>query len=376
MAAVNNEDLLKSISELLKKHESYLSDNPEVFLGIQDRLFDAIGYEENLEKADDNPEGKPKKSSKHGYTDWVAGTEYSPEQQADIEHWMNEGFSHREAERFANAHKPPVDLMSALSHKINPSQPSDRMLDMMREIALDYKRRASTQAGESADPRFNPIKSAAHKSGQAHQDVYGNYANDYKKFLAELDEQDLHPLEYDDAVSQWKQQWHDQNPDARESMIQSAESGSQAFTEAGQARQQELEEGALDLISGGMRGEGASVGEFSEQASGGQAIDAQTAAQMVGGAKGESGYEAGIFKDPATSFRERNPEYVESLKQRLAQKLGQNPEAQERHSAMPQRDRTPRVTSQQPGEVKRFTPEEIEAMYGDQYKVNKPEGGE
>ena len=48
--------------------------------------------------------------------------------------------------------------------------------------------------------------------------------------------------------------------------------------------------------------------------------------------------------------------------------MGQNPEAKERHDAMPSRDR-----AMQPGKVKTFTPEEIKAQYGDKYKI-KGEG--
>lgn len=365
---MTNEELLKAISDMLKKHEDYLSDNPDVFLGIQDRLFKAIGYDdsETLEKAEDE---KKKKPSKSGYQEWKPREDYSPEEQKKIDDLMGEGWSHREAERLAGAHKGPKDFQSALEHRVHPSQPSDKMLDIMKDLALQYKQRSSNLEGETADPGKNPQKYAAHKHQQAHEQAYGDYDKEYKNFLDKLDEQDLHPLEYDEAVSKWQKDWHEKHPEAKEQMIGSAEAGKH-FDEAKEARDQRIKEGKMNLITGGLAGDESSMGEYSEDAGGGAANDFQTAAQMAGGTKGESGYEIGTVKDPAAIFREQNPDYVAELKRKMQAKLAQNPEMQERHAAMPHRERTPSLPKeQQPGKVKTFTPEEIKAMYGDKYKV-------
>lgn len=53
---MNAEQLLKSISELLKKNEDFLNQNPELFHVIEDRLFKAIDYEDYQPEDYDDPE--------------------------------------------------------------------------------------------------------------------------------------------------------------------------------------------------------------------------------------------------------------------------------------------------------------------------------
>lgn len=371
---MTNEELLKSISDMLKKHQDYLSQNPDVFLGIQDRLFKAMGMDDSddLRKA----ENDEKKTSKSGYRDWKPRDKYEAHHEDAIKKLMDDGWSHREAERIAGAYEGPKDFQSALSHKINPSQPSDKMLEIMKQHALDYKKRAAEREGATADPGVNPQKYASHQAQKAHEDVYGDYNKEYNAFLKDLDEQDLHPLEYDEAVSNWQKDWHEKNPNAREKMAETANAG-KAFNEAKQARDEKIKEGALNIITGGASaGDQSSAGEYSEDASGGEANNFQTAAQMIGGSKGEHGYEAGTVKDPAAIFREQNPEFAEELKRKFAAKLAQNPEMKERHDAMPHREREMKQPSgPAPAPVKRLTPEEIQAQYGDRFKISKPKGG-
>ena len=199
---------------MLKRHEDYLNDNPDVFYGIQGRLLKAIDYgaQEDLEKAD-----KPK-VSRSGYRDWQPkeDNDYSPEQQTEIKRHMEQGYSHREAERFANAHDSPKDFQAALNHKVNPSQPSDKHLETLRDLALDYKKRSAKLEGEQASAGTNPQKYASHRNLQSHDEAYADYDKEYGSFLKELDDQDLHPNEYDEAVSKWQGDWHEKNPDAQE----------------------------------------------------------------------------------------------------------------------------------------------------------------
>jgi len=375
---MTNEELLKSISSMLKNNEDYLKENPEIFYGIQERLLKAIGYEdtENLEKAQDE---KKSKVSRSGYRDWQPKDEkhYTPEQQKVIKDHMDQGFSHREAERFANAHDRIGDFEAMRNSKVNPSHPSDAFLEMFRPHALEFKQRAAKQAGEQADPSLNPQMYAGHRHDKAHGEAFADYDKDYTDFLGELDKQDLHPNEYDDAVSKWQSDWHAKNPKARDKMIQAADQGAEAHKEAKQKRDERIQEGQLNLIQAGQAGPGSTSSEFSEDAGSGHGdgdMDFQTAAQMIGGQKGEAGYEAGMVKDPNAIFREQHPEFVQQLKQKLANKLGQNPEAKQRHDAMPPRERTvvrrPAASQpSQPSPVKTFTPEEIKAQYGDKYKV-------
>ena len=55
---MNSEELLKSISATLKKHEEFLNNNPEMFNAIEYRLFKAIDDEYEDEGYDDEGFGE------------------------------------------------------------------------------------------------------------------------------------------------------------------------------------------------------------------------------------------------------------------------------------------------------------------------------
>lgn len=69
---MKTEKLLKNISNMIKKHEDFLSDNPEIFLSIQDRLLKAIDdYDEDLEYAGgDYDAGDVNQEFSGGYEDF------------------------------------------------------------------------------------------------------------------------------------------------------------------------------------------------------------------------------------------------------------------------------------------------------------------
>jgi len=348
---MTNEELLKSISDMLKKHEDYLSDNPDVFLGIQERFLDAIGYgdSESLEKAEDD-EGKPK-VSRSGYSDWQPKDKYDENHQADIDKYMEMGLSHREAERMAGAHDHEgMDFGQSMeNNKTNPSVPSDLLHDLvLRDAGLKFKQ--DIESTDDIDVKQSPQKFAGREHIKAHDEAYADYDKDYKAFLNELDEQDLHPLEYDEAVSNWQKEWHEKNPEAKEKMAGSAEAG-KIFDEAKQTREESIEERKKEIAFGSAPSD----------------MDMQTAAQSVG-TKGERGYEASTFKDPASIMQEQSPEYFDNVRRDFEEKLNQNPEAKERHAAMPSRDRQPK-----PLPVRTLSPEEIKAQYGDKYKIKGDE---
>ena len=51
---MNSEELLKSISSILKKHKDFLNDNPEIFYTIEDRLYKAVDDEYDDEEDAEN----------------------------------------------------------------------------------------------------------------------------------------------------------------------------------------------------------------------------------------------------------------------------------------------------------------------------------
>lgn len=381
---MNAQELLKSINDLLKKNEQFLIDHPEAFKLIEDRLYKAVydpndemddeefyGQEDDLGLLDDVPEDdyytdegddaegddadqwlqeqeakpeveapveesaqeekpKEKKVSNSGYRNWQPKDKYEEKHQILIDQHMADGYSHREAERLVGLNEIPVD---PYKHKIKPSQPSDKMLSQMKGLAGDWLRNAERKIGESAEAKKNPIKHATSKALSAHEDAHGNFKTAYDDFLSSDNVKELRGRDRAKAIRDFKSKYNEDNPEHREGAIAAADTG-KIYGSAMDERKQHIKEGEQSIIDAGKSGgEMSTVGEFSAGASGNMDnMTAQGAAQMAGGAQEEGGYTSGTVKDPAMHFAESNPEYVKSLKDKLASKL--KPEQSERLSAI------------------------------------------
>ncbi len=411
---MNAEQLLKSISELIKKNSRFLTDNPDFFYAIENRLFKAIDYadynpedetddedfyndpydesgisdlfddlpeddvdedmdgklsedeadkwlkenEKTISQASDidgdgdldltekqkeevaNTDAKTDKNkvSSSGYREWQPKDKYEDSHQASIDKYMNEGWSHREAERLAGAHDAPSNFYDALKSRIKPSQPSNKMLEHMKGLAGDWLKNAERKIGESADAKKNPIKYASAKALTAHENANGDFKAAYNAFLESDDVKGLKGRERHKAIKAFKDKYRADNPSYRESITTAADSG-KAFKEAEQARAAHLLEGHRAVQDAGkIGGDLTTASEFSSAAAGGtEGLTAQGAAQMAGGAQEEGGYTTGTVKDPNAHFAENNQDYINSKTRqdsikRLMSKL--SPEQAQRFSAL------------------------------------------
>lgn len=243
---------------------------------------------------------KEKKVSASGYTDWKPHGEYTPEQEEKMKGLMDEGYTHREAERLVGAHRGPSDFQSALTHTVRPSQPSEKMLSELKELAGPWLERAGRHSKLTADPEKNPMKHAAGKMIQAHEEHSKDYNKAYHDFLASDDIKNLKGRDRHKAIREWKNQWHAENPEYREN-IHKLSGAQKSYGEAGEARKKSLQERIEHITTGGM---GMPTG-----------MSTAEAAQHVGGQKTERGYEATTVKDPSASFAQQNPELIRILKQ-------------------------------------------------------------
>lgn len=417
---MKKEQLLKSISDMLKKHEDFLNENPEVFHAIEERFFKAIDdedyeevpwedtetgalyddeeqygegdygyedmfdpqdeegqvYEQDMEEADDadrwleereaqlaeeeasdqaidadaeevrpvqeeeiaqessaavSPEQEADQKKK-SLGDWSPRDDYTPEQMQQMQEFMDQGYSHREAERLARAHIAPPSLFAALKSRFNPSEPSPKMLEEMKDIAKKwlYDMRRNTEY----DPKKNPILNAGGKTLLAHEEAHGEFSEAYNNFLQSDELKGLSRKERRQAIKDFKQNWHDQNPNYRDMAITAADSGV-AYSENAEIRKQELMDGLAAILDAGKIHITDDDQGYSAQAAGmsGGAISDQAAAQMVGGVSGDDqGPQATIKKDPAMIFAEKNPEVVKQLKEKLQAQL--SPDQNERMSAL------------------------------------------
>jgi hypothetical protein len=424
------EELLKNISNLLKKHEDFLNNNPEMFYAIQDRLVKAsdddeedsnydwanIGKDENQDEGDDesgygdelfdkipSDEGEdedqqyiresngeddgedddasrwlrehggdtgdedqsgfdydPKaarESDEEGYTpdanengnvqqeipkteepkrsssrmvDWKPQDKYAPEHQKAIEAAMKEGYSHREAERMAGAHKAPSDFYGALRGSTRPSEPSSKMLEQLKGHAHGWLKNAETKAAENAEAEVNPVKYASGKAIASHDAAHKDFDAAHNEFLQSDNLKGLTGRARHQAIQGWKKDWEEKNPQHREKAIAAADTG-KVFSEATKARDERRKEGEQAILGAGKSFGTGTTGEYSQAAAGGddEPVSGQAAGQMVGGEKSdEGGYTTNIKTDPAAVFAERNPEYVKHLQSKL------NPDQQQRLSGI------------------------------------------
>ena len=255
---------------------------------------------EGSEEAPDQEAPKEKKVSSSGYSDWAARNDYSPEHQAAIKQHMEDGYSHREAERLAGAHQGPTDFQTALTHSVRPSQPSERMLSELRGMAGPWLKNADRYSKLNADPEKNPQKFAAGQMLQAHETHSKDYNKDYHNFLSSDDVKGLSGRDRHKAVRDWKNQWHSDNPEHKEN-IGNVSDAQKHYKEAGDVRQKSLQERIHHITSGGV----------------GMPVDMSMAeaAQHVGGQKTDEGYSATTVKDPSVSFAQSNPELLRVLNQ-------------------------------------------------------------
>ena len=424
------EELLKNISSLLKKHEYFLNNNPEMFYAIQDRLVKAsdddeedsdydwanIGKDENQDEGDDesgygdelfdkipSDEGEDedqqyiresngeddgedddasrwlrehggdtgdedqsgfdydpeaaRESDEEGYTpntdengnvqqeipkteepkrssgrmvDWKPQDKYAPEHQKAIEAAMKEGYTHREAERMAGAHKAPSDFYGALRGSTRPSEPSAKMLEQLKGHAHGWLKNAEAKAAENAEAEVNPVKYASGKAIASHDAAHKDFDAAHNEFLQSDNLKGLTGRARHQAIQSWKKDWEEKNPQHREKAIAAADTG-KVFSEATKARDERRKEGEQAILGAGKSFGTGTTGEYSQAAAGGddEPVSGQAAGQMVGGEKSdEGGYTTNIKTDPAAVFAERNPEYVKHLQSKL------NPDQQQRLSGI------------------------------------------
>lgn len=236
--------------------------------------------------------------------EWAPRSDYSDKEQAAIKEFMDQGYSHREAERMAGAHQGPMDLWSAMSHSLRPSQPSDKMLAELKELAGHWIKNSDKQARLRAEPEKNPIKYAAGKLGQAHEDKMKDYHEAYHTYLQNPALKHLSARERHAAIRDWKNNWKSQAKGHSDNLAHV--SGEQRhFSSAAEARNQALQEKLAHIFSGGL--------------SGGD-MDSFEAAQHLGVSTSEEDAAPNVttFKDPSADFAARNQEFIEMQNQKRA----------------------------------------------------------
>lgn len=300
-------DILRYLRKATKEDEygeGYsIVDNPDQDFEDDDA---AKWLEENTKDNNAKQPDEQKQQEKKFMREWSPAQAYSPEQEKAIKEHMDNGYSHREAERLAGAFKGPSDFMSAMRSGIAPSMMSDKMLGDLKPLAKLWLEEADKKEKLSADPEVNPMKHAAGKLMEAHEKHTGNYNKAYSDFLASDDIKGLKGRDRHNAIQAWKLDWKSKNPEHDASLAQIS-NAQKHYGESKQAAKQSLQEKMSHIMMGGQ--------------SMPTEMSASEAMQHIGGGKTEEGYHGTIIQDPSSSFASRNPKLVAALKPEQQERL-------------------------------------------------------
>ncbi len=312
---------IKRLSDLVKDSKDELAKHPEMVSKIEELLekaprdHDEDDYSGDEDGDDDaakwlkeqeSPKAKPEigqtaptqEKRKSNYTEWAPGT-YSPAQKAAIDKLTLDGYSPREAERMAGAYKGPKTFEQALHHTVKPSMPSDKHLGELKGLAGEWLDNHDRHEKRTAEAERNPMKFAAGKMLDAHEDRTKDYHKAYSEHLNSPEVKDLKGLARHKAVQAWKEKYRQENPEL-DSNISNVSEAQKNYKEAGDARKRTLDD-ILDHVTRG----GVSMPAESSY---------QEAAQSIGGEKSEdSGYVTSTHSDPAASFAGNNKQFTEHL---------------------------------------------------------------
>jgi hypothetical protein len=302
------------MSTFIRENKEELIKNPDSFKHILSVLKKAADdYEKHgLSIVDDPNQGdeedeaakwlaanENKAKEKKVYSkDWAPRTDYSPKEQAAIKQLMGDGYSHREAERLAGAHRGPKDYRSAMNSGINPSMPSDKMMGHLKGLAKEWLDNARSYDLSEADEMKNPIKHAAGQMEQAHKGHTADYHKALSDFLSSDSVKNLGPRERHKATQAWKTQWKQENPEY-EKGLENVSAAQSKYADAAKNIETRNKEISSHIARGGV----SEVPEMSEQ----------EALQHLGGGKTEAGYTGTIVKDPLAAFAAKNPKYTKLL---------------------------------------------------------------
>ncbi len=255
-------------------------------------------------KGEEKQEAAPEQNKYN--KDWQPRTDYTPEQAAAVEGHKKNGYTHREAERMAGAHKGPMDFMSAMKSGVNPSMMSDKMMGDLKPLAKMWLEEADKKEKLNANPEVNPMKAAAGKLTQAHEAAHADYSKAYNDFLGSDEVKGLKGKDRHQAIQKWKTDYKTSNPE-HEAGKESVSTAGQAFKENKGAAKQNLQDKIAHITSGGQ----SMPAEMS----------ANEAMQHLGGGKTEEGYQGTIVSDPSASFAARNPKLLASLQPEQQERL-------------------------------------------------------
>ncbi len=297
-------DTLSKAKKEYEKHGMSVVDDPNEGFEDDDAakwLAEAEGKKEEGGKESAPAEDKGKSYMSH----WKPREDYSDKEKADIKKLIDDGYSHREAERMAGAHKGSRDWSKAMKSGVHPSMPSDRMLKELKDLAGEWKDTARQQELADADEWKNPMKHAVGQVHQAHRDATADYQKAYNDFLSSDDVKGKKGMDRVKAVQAWKAKWKQENPDYEQGLDTASAQQSKLATAAETIKQKSKE---MDEHIG--RGGVSQAPDMTNE----------EAMQHVGQGKTEEGHIGSVHQQPMPAAV-RDPKYVKMLNQEQMERM-------------------------------------------------------
>lgn len=232
--------------------------------------------------------------------DWAAKEGLSDEQLKAVQEHLDQGYSEREAHRFAGTHKEHSNILDAMKSGINPSMMSDKMIDQLKPLVGEWLENADRHEKLTADIDKNPMKHASGKMMAAHEEATGHYNKAYHDFLNSEDIKGLKGRERFKAIRDWKKNYREENPDYAEKLSGVSDT-QKTFGEARQTAKQSLQDKLGHIMRGGVSTPGVSATEASQH--------------LGQESRGEGMQPSPGTEDISSSFAAKNPKLVNLLNQ-------------------------------------------------------------
>jgi hypothetical protein len=222
-----------------------------------------------------------------------------------------------------------------LKRGMKPSDPSPRMLEMLKPFIGEIYGEKKSQMSMNLDPSQNPdLHLNANKNAIIKQAnlPYKDAALAYRKSMLDQGKSDD---EIDDMMPAFKKKWHSENEQHAQGVHAAANKVSQLANQNTEARKQRVQDVKHSLIlatKDGGEQQSPIVGDVSNVTGG--SSNKEAIRQAAGGVKGaeDEPTQIGSSVDPTYRMATRNPDYVKQLEQKVVQKLA--PEQMDRYNAI------------------------------------------
>lgn len=227
---------------------------------------------------------------------------YTDDHKSMIEEHMNNGFSHREAERMAGAHAGHNDFESAYHGSHDQEEPSAAFMEQLLPHANEFIGNWEKMKRRDADASKNPELYHAGKITAGLDEHRKSYDDAWKEYQDSDEYKGMDMFDQMDAQANFKKKYHEDNPEHTESYINM--STKDARGQAKEAYEQNFNEQLEGLLTAHL--------------SAPDAMSEKDVGQHLGGEKTEGGgYVAGKKKDPMASFVEQNPQMKDYAQKKL-----------------------------------------------------------